>query len=80
MPFSSARALPPGGPQIAQVHRAVSLEGEDVVVKVQHKGVKQRILQVPPGHTLATPSKAPTIEGTPVCPSFGWRQHGTVLQ
>lgn len=32
--------------QIAQVHRARTKEGVDVVVKVQHKGIKNVILQV----------------------------------
>jgi hypothetical protein len=32
--------------QIAQVHRARTKEGLDVVVKVQHKGIKNIILQV----------------------------------
>eukprot|EP00897_Mesotaenium_endlicherianum_P001152 jgi/Mesen1/11037/ME000098S10430 len=33
------------GRKIAQVHRATLQDGTDVVVKVQHTGVKQRILQ-----------------------------------
>jgi len=32
--------------QIAQVHRARTREGVDIVVKVQHKGIKNIILQV----------------------------------
>lgn len=32
--------------QIAQVHRATLLDGKEVVVKVQHDGVKAIILEV----------------------------------
>lgn len=32
--------------QIAQVHRARTKEGRDVVVKIQHQGIKDIILQV----------------------------------
>lgn len=32
--------------QIAQVHRATLLNGEEVVVKVQHEGIKTVILEV----------------------------------
>lgn len=32
--------------QIAQVHRATLRSGEDVVVKVQHEGIKTVILEV----------------------------------
>lgn len=41
--------VPLGTASIAQVHRAVSLEGEEVVVKVQHVGIKQKIMQVGTG-------------------------------
>lgn len=36
--------------QIAQVHRATLLNGQEVVVKVQHEGIKTIILEV--FHTL----------------------------
>ena len=32
--------------QIAQVHRATLRDGQDVVVKVQHEGIKEVILEV----------------------------------
>ena len=32
--------------QIAQVHRATLLNGQEVVVKVQHEGIKKVILEV----------------------------------
>lgn len=32
--------------QIAQVHRATLLNGQEVVVKVQHEGIKEVILEV----------------------------------
>jgi aarF domain-containing kinase len=32
--------------QIAQVHRATLLNGQEVVVKVQHEGIKRIILEV----------------------------------
>lgn len=32
--------------QIAQVHRAILLNGQEVVVKVQHDGIKTVILEV----------------------------------
>lgn len=32
--------------QIAQVHRATLRDGQDVVVKVQHEGIKEIILEV----------------------------------
>ncbi len=37
--------------QIAQVHRATLLNGQEVVVKVQHEGIKKIILEV--YHALA---------------------------
>ena len=33
--------------QIAQVHRAKLIDGQEVVVKVQHEGIKRVILEVP---------------------------------
>lgn len=36
--------------QIAQVHRATLLDGQEIVVKVQHEGIKTIILEV--FHTL----------------------------
>lgn len=32
--------------QIAQVHRATLMDGQEVVVKVQHEGIKTIILEV----------------------------------
>lgn len=32
--------------QIAQVHRATLSDGQEVVVKVQHEGIKEIILEV----------------------------------
>lgn len=32
--------------QIAQVHRATLRDGQEVVVKVQHEGIKEIILEV----------------------------------
>lgn len=32
--------------QIAQVHRATLQDGQEVVVKVQHEGIKEIILEV----------------------------------
>ncbi|GAQ87218.1 ABC1 family protein [Klebsormidium nitens] len=43
--FTSFDETPLATASIAQVHRAVTLEGQQVVVKVQHRGIKEVILQ-----------------------------------
>ncbi|CAI7866182.1 unnamed protein product [Closterium sp. NIES-53] len=46
--FSSFDHQPLATASIAQVHRAVLASGQQVVVKVQHAGIKEKILQVRP--------------------------------
>ncbi|KAK8954633.1 hypothetical protein KSP39_PZI002500 [Platanthera zijinensis] len=43
--FSSFDEIPLGTASIAQVHRATLNDGQDVVVKVQHDGIKEVILE-----------------------------------
>jgi aarF domain-containing kinase len=44
-PFQSVEELPLATASIAQVHKAELLDGQQVVVKVQHRGIEELILQ-----------------------------------
>lgn len=49
--FSSMEEKPQGSASIAQVHRATLRNGEEVVVKVQRKGIYEKMARISPFST-----------------------------